>query len=47
METQDDVGNAGSEKGNRVLLDRKESSEGHRPAWTQQSHAQVRQRAGI
>ena len=41
-ETRDDVGYAGSEKGNGVSLDRKESSEVHRPTRAQQSHAQVR-----
>ena len=45
-ETHDDVGYVGAEKGNGVHLDHKESSEVHRPAWTQRSHAQVRQRAG-
>ena len=39
---QDNVGHAGSEK----ERDRKDNSEVHRPAWAQQSHAQVRQRAG-
>ena len=42
----DDVGNAGSKKRNRVPQGRKESSEIHRPTGAQQSHAQVRQRAG-
>ena len=45
-ETQDDVGFAGSEERNGVPLDRKESSEVHRPTRAQQSHVQVRQRAG-
>ena len=33
-------------RGTAISLDRKESSEVHRPAWAQQNHAQVRQRAG-
>ena len=34
-----------SKRRNGISLDRKESSEVHRPAWAQQSNAQVRQRA--
>ena len=45
-ETQDDVGNAVSEKRKGVSLDRKESSEVHRSTRAQQSHAKMRQRAG-
>ena len=44
-ETQDDVGHAGTEKGDRVSLHPKESSEVHRPTRALQGHAQVRQRA--
>ena len=39
------MGDAGSKKMKGVSLDCKESSEVHRPAWAQQSHAQVRKRA--
>ena len=40
------MGDAGSKRRNEISLDFKESSEVHRPARAQQSHAQVRQRAG-
>ena len=43
---QDDVGDAGSEKKERSFLGSQDSSEVHRLTRAQQSHAQVRQRAG-
>ena len=40
------MGDAGSKERNVISLDCKESSEVHRPAWAQQSHAEMRRRAG-